>query len=505
MRPFEQHSPGLADGSEGQLASGRSRGLKSWRSGAQKRRVALCALVVTSALYAEPGQCEAFRKEFSIVDPFPTDASINALKTCYPSIPWEQASRLRYWQKLSYIERQAGTNEASSSTCSSRGWSTFFSERMIEIRMPDLSSTTIDKQLAPQAKDECEERKAFGNTVLHQVTTRAVVFKTPAYYRTRSCHWLFGKNDKYKWEGALIFTFRLQEVFEEQSAAPNTAPTRVFKGHTFLQPQVDIEKYSDEVNYWHALVDPKTLIGVLVGGLLFGPGGAAVLGSIGAGIAVTELAAIDNSGPRAESAARAEAVEIIRKLIDEDVMKSLSQAVNRAVREIESFPPPYALQTDSTGFVAGRGSEIAYRFKDVGSYCSVRLSSQLREREQTQQLIEGFQKCEATSIKVARGDSLWRLAQRHIGDGYAYLYLAARNGMKPDAMLKVGEPIVIPSRCDICESRNQGTLVLRHATLDRMAKNRGQSPSTWRRADTVSGKPDLIYPYEVVIPPDTRR
>ncbi len=497
--------PGSAGGSEEQFLTGRPRVVGDCVSRALKRRSALFALVLVSAFYGEPGQCDPIRKEFSIVDPFPTVASINALRTCYPSIPLEQASRLLNWQNLSYIERSAEPNETSSSTCGSRNWSTFFSERMIEIRMPDLSSTTINKQLAPQAKDECEERKAFGNTVIHQITNRAVVFKTPAHYRTRSCHWLFGKNDKYKWEGALIFTFRLQEVFEEQQPSSNAATTRVFKGHTFLQPQVDIEKYSDEVNYWHALVDPKTLIGVLVGGLLFGPGGAAVLGSIGAGIAVTELAAIDNSGPRVESAARAEAVEIIRKLIDEDVMKSLSQAVNRAAREIEFLQPAYALQADSTGFVAGRGSEVAYRFADIGSYCSVKLSEMLRGREQTQRLIEGFQKCEATSIKVARGDSLWRLAQRHMGDGYAYLYLAARNGMKPNAALRVGEAIVIPSRCDICESRNQGTLVLRHATLDQMAKRSGQSPSKWRSVDTVSGSPDLIYPYEVVSPRDTGR
>lgn len=48
-------------------------------------------------------------------------------------------------------------------------------------------------------------------------------------------------------------------------------------------------------------------------------------------------------------------------------------------------------------------------------------------------------------VVVQKGDTLWKLAKKHLGDGSLYTEIAAANGIKNANKLSVGKKLIIPT------------------------------------------------------------
>lgn len=440
----------------------------------------------------------AFDKTFDAQQPFHGTIAANALLQCYKDLKPAEAQQLESVEYLSYRERSAASDEKTTSSCSARKQSTYISERTVDVSVDELTNKYVNDQVTRNRKDECEEEIGFGATSLVSATLLAVTFDTPASYNTASCSWLFGKNTKYRWSGRIRVTFAITPIYSPDGCTPGVTDCS-FLGHKFLPPKLDAITEFEKTNYWSALVDPKALLGAVAGFLVGGPGGAAFGATLGAGISATELKNVSGNGvSQIQNAGDAQLRQVLRRLIDDDVMASLSRAVKRLQSEIENIDFAYLLDPTLTGFVSPAPQTATYQFHDVGSYCSHELPAVLAERQRVKDLIAAIAKCEESTVEVKNGDRLWDIAKDKLGDGYAFLAIAARNHISPRSYLRPGTVLVVPSRCDLCKQRDSHDMALIGSALETLADAKGIPRHAVRQIKTLSGNPNLIYPYESI-------
>jgi hypothetical protein len=319
-----------------------------------------------------------------------------------------------------------------------------------------------------------------------------------ALVNSKSTSWLTGKNTKYRWSGRIRVTFALTPVYSPDGCTPGSTNC-IFLGDKFAPAKLDAITEYEHTNYWSALADPRALLGAVVGGLIAGPAGLAFGASIGAGISAVDLKNVSGGAVgQIQSAGDSQLREVLHRLIDDDVMASLSRAVKRLQSEIENIDFAYSLDPSATGFVSPALQVVTYQFHDAGSYCSDELAAVLSERQRVMDLIAQISKCEESTLEVKRGDRLWDIAKRELGDGYAFLAIAARNHIDPKAYLHPGMMLVVPSRCDLCQERDNHDMALIGSALESLARAKGIPLHVVRHVKTLSGNPDLIYPYESI-------
>lgn len=104
---------------------------------------------------------------------------------------------------------------------------------------------------------------------------------------------------------------------------------------------------------------------------------------------------------------------------------------------------------------------------------------------------------------MERGDSLWKLAQQNLGQGYRWRDLLAANPHVRDANhIEAGSRIFLPASAS---SRASTTLTVQNGdSLSRIARARFGHASSWScifRANPSISDPNLIYPGQILALP----